>query len=232
MGASFIPTALLPLVVVVTFFFKVWIALLRMGRTAALAGADLRYQVGAWARRRGWVVRKGGAFLLTMLAEAEQVLVSARGEVAGCPCTVLYCDAGESVYVACFLRLPRRFPEPVGDVLTRRHWWTPRSAANPAAPDRGERDIAFDRRFTVRDNVSAAATLLTAPVRSALLRMNAVAPLRRLRTAGDLVIVEVDGWVHWEKLDAVVEVMRAVAADDPAQRWSRRAASAAGQDPA
>ncbi len=190
----------------VLFVLIVWISLLWLGRKAVLSGNDLRDRVGSWAGRRGWTVRAGGPHLLMSFARAEQVIISARGPLAGRECTVMYCQAVEWAYVACVLRLP----EPRGTLVVRRRWrWAARIARGYA---HGSTRDDFDLALSVRTATGAGRTLLTTPVRSALAGLAMATPFTALRLANDLVIVEVGTWVAADhQLDAIVAAMAAIA---------------------
>lgn len=197
------------------FLLLVWVLLLVLGRRAVLACSELRAELTSWARPRCWSVGTEPMELLAKAAGAERVIMSARGEVRGCECTVLYCTAFESSFGAFALRLPGtsgrltvRRRRRLGEALARVRQGPEYHAGlpEPAVYDRG-----FDRAYRVVTATGDAAALVSPQVRQALVRAAETVRVRELRIVDDLVLVTSEPWAMPAQLDPLVDVLAAVA---------------------
>jgi hypothetical protein len=199
--------ALSSVAALLVFVLIVWVMLLVLGRRAAMAFNDLRGELTAWAGRRHWTTATEPRHPLSGMAGAEQVAASARGVLNGHDCTVLYCTAFESAFVACALRLPAGS----GQLTLRRRG----RMSKVAMALRRSRPDDFNRAYRVVLATGDGATVLSPPVRSALARAAGLVPVREFQIVNDLAMIKAETWTVQDHLDPLINVLTAIAQATP-----------------
>jgi hypothetical protein len=203
----------------ILFVLLVWGLLLLAGALTVKAHADLNGQVTAWTNYHDWAPVTQPPPLLLKAADADEAVVSVRGDVGGFTCTIMYVTGFESFFLACALRLPgitgrvalRRRGRLSYAVLRGRALFRRRPRTHAGFPEPDALDLGFERAYRVTLATGPAATLMTPRVRRRLARAAATIPVQKVRITDDLVMITADTWTVHGYLDPLVDALTAVA---------------------